>query len=187
MNKAFTKESDFDPGLEVSIRPRNVLPTGVKNYITPSGARRLRQELAMLADVERPRLATELSRRVEAGRQEEAEHRADQHRLRELDEQIRWLGERVAGLEVIDPAQQNGDRARFGATVTVMDSEGEERVYTIVGVDEAEPSEGRISWVSPLAKALLSARAGDEVVAHLPRDDAVLEIVSIDYPQAVDS
>ena len=84
MNKAFTKESDFDPGLEVSIRPRNMLPTGVKNYITPSGARRLRQE--------------------------EAEHRADQHRLRELDEQIRWLGERVAGLEVIDPAQQNGDR-----------------------------------------------------------------------------
>ena len=136
----------------------------------------------MLAEVERPRLAAELSRRVEAGRQEEAEHRADQHRLRELDEQIRWLGERVAGFEVIEPAQQDGDQARFGATVTVMDAAGEERVYTIVGVDEADASEGRISWVSPLAKALLSSRAGDEVVAHLPRDDEVLEIVSIDYP-----
>ncbi|HJO04817.1 MAG TPA: GreA/GreB family elongation factor [Acidobacteriota bacterium] len=184
MNKAFTKESDFDPGLEVSIRPRNVLPAGVKNYITPAGARRLRRELTALVEVERPRLATELSRRVEAGRQEEAEHRADQHRLHELDEQIRWLSERVAGLEVIDPAQHAGNQVRFGATVTVIDPDGAERVYTIVGVDEADPAEGRISWVSPLAKALLSAREGDEVVARLPRTDAVLEIDRIDYPRA---
>lgn len=185
MNKAFTKESDFDPGLEVSFRPRNVLPAGVSNYITPDGARRLRQEVATLLDVERPKLVAELSRRVEAGRQEEAEHRADQHRLRELDEEIRWLGERVASLEVIDPAQQQRDRVRFGATVTVIDGDGEERVYTIVGVDEADASCGRISWVSPLARALLAARQGDEVVARLPRADAVFEVVGIDYPAAV--
>jgi transcription elongation factor GreB len=182
MNKAFTKESDFDPALEVSFQPRRVLPAGVKNYITPEGARRVRRELATLLDVERPRLVAELSRRVEAGRQEEVEHRADQHRLRVLDAEISWLGERVAGLEVIDPAQQQGDRVRFGATVTVVDTEGEERTYTIVGVDEADASGGRISWISPLAKALLSAREGDEVVACLPRDDAGFEIVSIDYP-----
>ena len=141
----------------------------------------------MLVEAERPRLATELSRRAEAGRQEEAEHRADQHRLHELDEQIRWLSERIASLEVIDPAQQDGDRVSFGATVTVLDSEGEERAYTIVGVDEADPTVGRISWVSPLAKALLSAHAGDEVVAHLPRGEMVLQIVSIDCLQTVDS
>ncbi len=186
MNKAFTKESDFDASLEVSFRPRNVLSVGVKNYITPAGARRLRQELATLGDVERPRLTAELSRRVDAGRQDEAEHRADQHRLHELDEQIRWLSERVAGLEVIDPTQQARDRVRFGATVNVIAADGEERTYTIVGVDEAEPSEGRISWISPLARALLSSREGDEVVARLPRGSAVLEIVSIDYPSSPD-
>ncbi len=186
MNKAFTKESDFDPGLEVSFRPRNVLPAGVRNYITPSGAARLRQELATLVNIDRPRLATELSRRAEAGRQDEAEHQADQHRLRELDKQIRWLSDRIADLEVIDSAQQERDTVRFGATVRVVDADGDERVYSIVGVDEAEPSEGRISWISPLARALLSAGEGDEVVAQLPRGALALEILDIDYPPAGD-
>ena len=181
MNKAFTKESEFDPGLEVSLRQRNVLPDGVKNYITPSGARRLRRELAVLADVERPRLAALLSSRAEAGRGDEAEYRVDQHRLHKLDVQIRWLRERVAGFEIVDPAQQQCERVRFGATVQVIDLEGEEQVYTIVGVDESDPTKGFISWVSPLGKALLAASKGDEVKVRLPRGETLLEVAEIDY------
>lgn len=180
MSKAFTREVDFDPTLEVSVRPRDVLPPGVSNYITPAGAARLRDEQGEL-ERRRPALLEEIAELVRAGRGDGEERRAAHRRLRELDEHIAWLGERIAGLEVVDPASHPDDRARFGARVTVMEPGGATVVYRIVGVDEAEAASGCISWISPLAKALLGAEAGDEVVVSLPRGDRRLEVVAVEY------
>jgi transcription elongation factor GreB len=165
MSKAFTRESDED-GDHAPARPLGAeLPAGARNYMTPAGAARLREELERLSQVERPGLAA-------AG---------DARALREADRRIAFLGRRLEALEVVDPAGQPAGRALFGATVTVRDEGGAERRYRLVGVDEADPGRGDVSWLSPIAKALLGAQVGDVVVARSPRGDEELEVVQVSY------
>jgi transcription elongation factor GreB len=168
MSKAFTKESEEGPFDEVVPEPKEVLPPGIKNYVTPSGAKALREELARLEGEVRPRLAS-------------GKDAAKRKRLEALDRRIVFLKDRVAGMVVVDPRTQEQDSVRFGATVTVSDAEGNEKSYQLVGVDESEPSKGKISWISPIAKALISAKVGDVVTLELPAGDVELEILQIEY------
>lgn len=180
MSKAFTRETDHDPSQEVRVRPRDVLPPGRKNYITPAGAARLRAELAS-AQADRPGLLEEIGSLVQAGRKEDDAYRRLERRLRDLDERIAWLRERIAGLEIVEPGTHGDQRVRFGAAVTVADAAGDEHRYRIVGVDETDTERGRVSWVSPVARALLGADVGDEVTVHLPRDRQRLEVLAVEY------
>jgi len=183
MNKAFTRESDYDPASDLVARPREVLPPGVPNYITAAGAARLRAELRDLADTARPALTARLSELAANGRGDQPEHADAKRRLREVDAQIAWLSERVQGIEVVEPTP--GETVvRFGARVTVLDTEGHERSWQIVGIDEADPSAGAISWISPIARALLGKEAGDEVTVQLPRGLTSLELLTVEYPEA---
>jgi transcription elongation factor GreB len=177
MSKAFTKESDenFD---DIIPEPRDLLPPGVKNYVTPEGAESLRAELKRLVEVERPRVLEQGS--GEAGPEGDPSA-TKRKRLQAIDRRVLFLRDRVANMEVVDPRRQSGERVRFGATVTVLDDEEQTRTYKIVGVDEAEPSAGKVSWVSPIAKTLLKARVGDLVKVSLPKGDLELEILEIDY------
>lgn len=166
MSKAFTKECDDD---EPILRPFGAeLPAGVKNYITPAGARLLREEIARALHVERPALAA-------AG---------DARALRAMDMRLAFLGRRIDAVEIVDPATQPPHLALFGATVTVRDDSGAERRYRLVGVDEADPRRGDVSWLSPIAKALLGKQAGDIVTMRLPRGDEEIEVVEVSYSSA---
>jgi transcription elongation factor GreB len=169
MSKAFTKESDEGPGNDVQIEPRDPLPAGVKNYVTPEGAEALREELARLEREPRPK---------SKGETEKASARK---KLEALERRIQFLRDRVANMTVVDPGSQDKDSVHFGATVIVADEEGNEKSYRIVGVDESDPAKGNISWISPIAKALISARVGDVVTLELPDGNAELEILQIEY------
>ena len=180
MNKAFTKESDFDPMAELIIRPLPVLPPGVKNYITPAGAAAMIDELRELERERRPVIVEELTWRAEAGRQEEKEHGMLRARLYQIEEQMRFLKGRIGMFEVVSPRSTTDGRVRFGDRVVATDLEGERHVYTIVGADEADPANGHISWISPLGKAFLGAEEGDEVIVHRPRGDVTMEIEAVE-------
>lgn len=169
MSKAFTKESDEGPFDEVIPEPKDLLPEGLKNYVTPEGAEALRGELRYLEEKVRPEVAR-AKRQVEA-----------RSRLEAIDRRAHFLRKRIANMVVVDPENQERDSVRFGARVGVADEEGNERVYQIVGVDESEPTRGKIGWISPIAKALISARVGDVVTLELPDGDVELEILSIQY------
>lgn len=177
VNKAFTKESDdsFD---DIIPEPKDLLPPGVKNYVTPEGAEQLRSDLRHLSDVERPRVATGDVR--EAGPVGDAEA-AKRRRLDAIDRRIRFLRDRVQNMEVVDTKGQSTHRVRFGASVTVRDEEDVEKTYRIVGVDEADPAAGKISWLSPIAKALIGRAEDDVVKVQLPQGEVELEIVDIKY------
>jgi transcription elongation factor GreB len=180
MNKAFTKESeDGDEELE----PARQLPPGTKNYITPAGYRRLKDELDQLWKEERPALVQTVAWAASNGdRSENGDYIYGKKRLREIDRRIRFLSKRLDHAEVVDPAQRSGcDQVFFGATVTVCRLDGTERTYSIVGVDEADAGQGLISWVSPLARALLKAREADIVSVQVPGGVEELEIVEIRY------
>ena len=165
MSKAFTRESDEDAD-DAPARPLgSELPPGAKNYMTPAGAARLREALERLSRVERPAL-------VAAG---------DARALREVDRRIAFLGRRLEALEIVDPARQPPGRALFGATITVRDEGGAERRYRLVGADEADPQRGDVSWLSPIARALLGTQVGDVVIARSPRGDEELEVVQVSY------
>lgn len=168
MSKAFTKESQEDPFGELYPEPKDLLPPGVKNYVTPAGAEALRAELARLEQQVRPQVA--------AGKDP-----AKRKRLEALDRRIQFHRDRIANMEVVDPRTQEQDSVRFGATVTVADVEGNEKTYQLVGVDESDPAKGKISWLSPIAKALISARVGDVVTLELPEGHVELEILEIEY------
>ncbi len=180
MNKAFTKESDDDE--EVDNTPK--LPQGVKNYITPSGHQRLLDEFNQLWKLERPELVKTIAWAASNGdRSENGDYIYGKKRLREIDRRLRFLSKRLENAEVIDPAQRGDDcdQVFFGATVTVSNAVGDQHTYSIVGLDEADPGNGRISWVSPLAKALLKAREGDVVKLHTPVGIEELEVIEIRY------
>lgn len=181
MNKAFTRESDYGSSDEVVARPRELLPPGVRNYITPAGAGRLRAELRQLVEHARPRIIGQLSDLAAAGRGDDPEHGGARRRLREVDAQIAWLGERLQNLEVVEPANGSGATVRFGARVSVRDEHGDERQYHIVGIDEADPPRGAISWISPIARALLGKEDGDEATVELPRGRVTLEVLDVRY------
>ena len=183
MNKAFTRESDGDdaddgtPGLPP-------LPAGSKNYITPAGYARLRGELLALLDVERPKVVETVSWAAKNGdRSENGDYLYGKKRLREIDRRIRFLTKRLDIAEVADPSLHHGsDQVFFGATVTYANPRGEERTITIKGIDEADSAKGEVSWVAPVARALLKARVGDEVTLVTPRGPQRIEVLAVRYP-----
>jgi len=184
MNKAFVKESDGDDdddGLPETVTP---LPAGARNYITQTGYARLRDELAQLVTVERPEVVQVVSWAASNGdRSENGDYLYGKKRLREIDRRIRFLTKRLDIAEVVDPARQpNRDQVFFGATVTYLTAAGDEHTVSIVGVDEAEPLAGKISWVSPVARALLKAHEGDTVTLRTPGGVEELEVVAVRYP-----
>jgi transcription elongation factor GreB len=162
-------------------------PAGVKNYITPAGYKRLKDEALNLLDKERPELVKVIQWAASNGdRSENADYIYGKRRLREIDRRIRFLTKRLDAALVVDPAsREETDQVFFGATVTVMNKGGEEKTYSIVGIDEADVSRGRISWISPLAKALIKAHEGDRITVRTPVGDETLDIVSVEY-KAID-
>ena len=162
-------------------------PTGLKNYITPAGFKRLKDEALHLLDKERPELVKVIHWAASNGdRSENADYIYGKRRLREIDRRIRFLTKRMDAAMVVDPSQREAsDQVFFGATVIVMDEGGGEKTYSIVGIDEADVSRGRISWISPLAKALIKAHEGDTITVRTPGGDERLEIVQVEY-KAID-
>lgn len=151
-------------------------------YITPSGARKLSEELARLRSVERPRIVQEVADAAAQGdRSENAEYIYGKKKLREIDRRMRYLTKRLEKAVVVDPAEQRGDKIFFGATVEVEDESGERRTYQIVGEDEIDSAAGRISWRSPVGRALLGKRAGDVITVRRPAGEIELEILSVRY------
>jgi transcription elongation factor GreB len=186
MNKAFTKEPDSasdDDDDGPSLPP---LPPGTKNYITPAGYARLREELLTLLDVERPKVVEIVHWAASNGdRSENGDYLYGKKRLREIDRRIRFLTKRLDIAEVADPSTHHGsDQIFFGATVTYATSKGEERTITIMGIDEADHLHGEVSWVAPIARALLKAREGDEVSLMTPGGVETLEVIEVKYPPA---
>jgi transcription elongation factor GreB len=180
MSKAFTKESDDDEDLDLEVAA--TAPQVEKNYITPAGYKRLREELAELWDVERPKLVETIAWAASNGdRSENADYLYGKRRLREVDRRIRFLSRRIDSAEVVDNAGRDDDRAYFGATVTYRDRAGADRTVTIVGIDEVDPAHGRVSWISPIAKALLKAREGDVVTLRTPAGAEEIEVVEVRY------
>ncbi|MBL8415330.1 MAG: transcription elongation factor GreB [Propionivibrio sp.] len=182
MSKAFTRETDGDEDeeeLELSLK----LPQGTRNYITPGGYARIKEELDHLLRNERPHVVEVVHWAASNGdRSENGDYIYGKRRLREIDRRIRFLTRRLDLSEVVDPARQvNADQVFFGATVTLLDEQGIEQRYQIVGVDETDFKHGRISWVSPLARALLKAREGDRVRFQSPAGWREVEVLEIDY------
>ena len=184
MSKAFTKESD-DSGDDDDATPAlPPLPSGARNYLTPTGYARLRAELLTLLDEERPKVVEVVSWAAKNGdRSENGDYLYGKKRLREIDRRIRFLTQRLDIAEVADPSVHHGsEQVFFGATVTYADEAGEERTVTIKGIDEVEHLGGEVSWISPVARALLRARVGDEVTLSTPHGPARLEVVAVTYP-----
>ncbi len=181
MNKAFTRETDGED--EEELEPSLQLPQGTRNYITPSGHARIRDELDHLLRTERPHVVEVVHWAASNGdRSENGDYIYGKRRLREIDRRIRFLTRRLDLAEVVDPArQENADQVFFGATVTLCDEQGAEQTYQIVGVDETDFTRGRISWVSPLARALLKAREGDAVRFLSPAGWREVDVLSIEY------
>ncbi len=152
------------------------------NYITPGGARRLKDELHRLLTTDRPEVVRTVSWAASNGdRSENGDYIYGKRRLREIDRRIRFLQKRLEAARVVDPLEQKGDRVVFGATVTVADEEGDERTYRIVGIDESEPTVGKVSWISPLAKTLMGARVGDGVTLRTPKGEEELEVLEVRF------
>lgn len=189
MNQALTRsvpespdESDEDDGGSAGAPS---LPQGVRNYITPGGHARLMEEFEHLMRVERPKLVEVVAWAASNGdRSENGDYLYGKKRLREIDRRIRFLTKRLDLAEVVDPLQQpNPDQVFFGATVTLADEQGSEQTYQIVGVDEMDLQRQRISWISPLARALLKARAGDTVRFQSPAGWREIEVLSVRYQE----
>ena len=186
MNKAFTRESDDDgEDDDVDAGAPLPLPPGQKNYITPGGYARLKGELERLVEKERPEVVGIVSWAAGNGdRSENGDYIYGKKRLREIDRRIRFLVRRLDLSEVVDPASRAdelGDQIFFGATVDIADKAGHERTVSIVGIDETDTTRGYISWISPMARALLKARAGDAVTLVTPGGVDELEILDVRY------
>lgn len=181
MSKAFTKETDSDDE-ELALQP---IPAGGKNYITPQGYERLRTELLALIDDERPRIVEIVHWAASNGdRSENGDYHYGKKRLREIDRRIRFLTQRLELAEITDPCAHYGkSQVFFGATVTYVDDEGVEGKVTILGVDEANTLRGEVSWISPVSRALLKSRVGDEVNLITPHGVKILEVLRVDYLQ----
>ena len=188
MTKTFTKQSDaegadHDHAAEEAAHAPLV---GVKNYITPSGLQRLRDELRFLLARERPAVTQVVAWAASNGdRSENADYQYGKRRLRQIDRRIRFLSKRIDAAEVVDPEAPRSGRAAtqvfFGSTVRYADADGTERVVSIVGVDEVDLDRNCISWLSPLAKALMKSGPGDRVVVHAPGGTKQLQILDVRY------
>lgn len=181
MSKAFTKEPDGDDGDDND--PADNLPKDVKNYMTPDGFFALKEELRTLLYGERPKIVAIVSWAAGNGdRSENGDYIYGKKRLREIDRRVRYLTKRIESAEVVDPAQQQHlTQVFFGATVCYAREDDSEQTVVIVGVDETDIEQGRISWLSPVAKALMKARVGDEVMLRTPAGAERVEIISILY------
>ena len=185
MNKAFTRESDGDAddgGDEDVAAP--ALPQGARNYLTPAGYKVLREELLGLLDDERPKVVEAVSWAAKNGdRSENGDYIYGKKRLREIDRRIRFLTRRLDIAEVVDPSLHHGrDQVFFGATVRYVNQRDEERTITIKGVDEADSNRAEVSWIAPVARALLKARVGDAVRLETPGGVEELEVLAVSYP-----
>src|SRR5512133_2595906 len=176
MSKAFTRESEAQDDEDLSLPE---LPAGGKNYITPQGYARLRAELLALMDEERPKVVEAVHWAARNGdRSENGDYIYGKKRLREIDRRIRFLTRRLEIAEVTDPSVHHGlDQVFFGATVTYAEESGQERTVTIMGIDEADSAHGQVSWISPIARALLKAREGDVVKLVTPAGVHEIEIL----------
>jgi transcription elongation factor GreB len=183
MSKAFTRESDSEED-EVGLPP---LPAGGKNYITPQGYAALRAELFELIDNERPKVVDIVHWAASNGdRSENGDYIYGKKRLREIDRRIRFLTKRLEIAEVTDPSVHAGkDQVFFGATVTYVEEAGDERTITILGIDEADSLKGEVTWISPIARALIKAREGDVVKLVTPVGVQEIEVLSVKYPEAL--
>ena len=182
MSKAFTRENesaDEDDGDEGP----SPLPAGSKNYMTPLGWRRMRDELTHLVKVERPEVTAVVSWAAGNGdRSENGDYQYGKKRLREIDRRIRYLTKRLENAEVVDPAAREAtDQVFFAATVTYANADGEETTVRIVGLDETDPSRGYVSWISPVARALIKAREGDTVPLVTPAGREDIDVVEVRY------
>ena len=188
MNKAFVKESDNDED-EDALALAQAIPAGAKNYMTPAGYKRIKDELLELIDVARPEVVKIVHWAASNGdRSENGDYIYGKKRLREIDRRIRFLTKRMDTAEIVDPSVHHGnDQVYFGATVHYQNHLGEEHTVTIVGIDELDPLHGKISWISPVARALTKAREGDLVTLQTPLGNEELEILSVDYPAPVAS
>lgn len=183
MNKAFVKESDQPDDGEEDVTSFPLLPGG-KNYMTPGGYSRLVAEYHWLLERERPEVTAMVSWAAGNGdRSENGDYIYGKKRLREIDRRLRFLSKRLDNAEVIDPAapRENSERIFFGATVCFSNLAGDEKTVSIVGIDEIDPFKGYISWISPVARALLAAQEGDTVTLHTPGGMEELEILSVCY------
>jgi len=180
MSKAFTRETDGEDD-DLALPP---LPAGSKNYITPLGYATLRAELFELIDNERPRIVEIVHWAASNGdRSENGDYHYGKKRLREIDRRIRFLTKRLEIAEITDPCNHHGkDQVFFGATVTYVDEAGVERTVTILGIDEADSLKAEVTWVSPIARALLKAREGDVVKLVTPVGVQEVEVVEVRYP-----
>ena len=169
MSKAFTRDENEGPEIPEVVPTASVLTPGAKNYITPQGAQKLRDELQKLAEVTRPEL-------VEARDDPDAKRQ-----LARVDQRIRQLEESLQAAQVVDPAVGPADVVRFGARVTVRDSDGTDTTYRIVGVDETDADQNWVSWISPIAKALLNRRRDERIRFKFPSGEQILEIREISY------
>jgi transcription elongation factor GreB len=181
MSKAFTKESETDED-ELPDDPAP-LPAGLKNYMTPAGFKRLWDERSHLVKTERPKIVEIVSWAAGNGdRSENGDYLYGKKRLREIDRRLRFLTKRLEVAEVVDPKrQQSLKQVFFGATVTYANERDEELTVTLVGVDEADMERGQISWISPVARALMKAKVGDTVEVRTPVGAETLEVLEIEY------
>jgi transcription elongation factor GreB len=181
MSKAFTKESDGDDEDDGGLP---AVPAGTKNYITPQGYARLRAELLQLMDEERPKVVEAVHWAAKNGdRSENGDYLYGKKRLREIDRRIRFLTKRLDIAEVADPSLHHGnDQVFFGATVTYANEEGDETTITILGIDEADSTQRQVSWIAPVARALLKARVGDAVKLVTPVGVQEIEVLEVSYP-----
>ena len=188
MSKAFTKESDTEDADAEAPESPDPLPQGFKNYVTPRGLALLHDELGLLR-VDRPKVVEVVAWAAGNGdRSENGDYIYGKKRLREIDRRLRFLLKRIESAKVVDPAlQTNRDRVFFGATVTYVDADGAadapESSLRIVGIDEADTTRGQVSWVSPIARALMKAEEGDVVELRTPNGARRIEVVGIAYEQ----
>lgn len=180
MNKAFVRESDVDED-DAPETPAETSPTG-RNYVTPAGYARMKAELKALVEVERPEVVRTVAWAASNGdRSENGDYLYGKKRLREIDRRVRFLIKRLESAEVVDSAGRDIDQVYFGATVRVRAAGGAEREVTIVGIDEVDTAKGRVSWISPIARALIKAREGDSVVLRTPAGEEQIEILEVRY------
>lgn len=183
MSKAFTKETDQEDDIEPADAHAGSMPAGTPNYLTPEGYAALQQELQQLLKVERPKIVEIVSWAASNGdRSENGDYIYGKRRLREIDRRLRFLTKRLAIAQVVDSAVQAGnDQVFFGARVTIADEDGREQTYRIVGVDETHLGADCISWVSPLARALIKSREGDSVSFQSPSGTRTVDVIRVQY------
>lgn len=181
MSKAFTKDTDGEDG-DLPDEP-DILHAGMKNLMTPLGLKTLQDELFQLLHRDRPKIVEIVSWAAGNGdRSENGDYLYNKKKLREIDRRVRYLMKRTEDAEVVDPNQQQGiEQVFFGATVTYIREDNTELTVKLVGVDEADMDQGKINWVSPVARALMKSRVGDIVIVRLDGRTEEIEVIDIRY------